>query len=71
MAATGFGLLVEQIAETIVHLVIQAPNLAQMMSRMYFLRKVCYPAENPRWPPFFKMAALSNAPKKVFKVELE
>ena len=41
----------------IVRFVIQAPNLAQMMSRMYFLRKVRYPAENPTWLPVFKMAA--------------
>ena len=46
---------------------IETPNLVQMMYRMYFLRKVHYPAENPRWRQFFKMAA-RQMPKKGFRI---
>ena len=45
IATLAIRLLVEQIGETIVRFVRQAPNLAQIMSTMCFLRKVRYPAK--------------------------
>ena len=54
------GPLVKYSSTRIFHLVIQTPNLAQMMFIIYYLRNVHYPAKNPRWPPVFKMAAVSN-----------
>ena len=51
----------EQITDTIVHLMVQAPNLSHTCFGTYCLRKVRDPAENTRWPPVFNMAASSNA----------
>ena len=66
-----FSGIVERLNEIIVHLVIQAPNLAQMMSRMYFLRKV-------RWPPkiqdgrhFSRWTPRQMQKRRLFEVELE
>ena len=52
--------LVGQIAETIVHLVIQASNLAQMWKRTYFFQNVRYPTSKTKWWPIFKMAATGH-----------
>ena len=52
--------LVGQIRGPIVQIVIQAPNLARMFFGDNWSNLPEGPLENPRWRPFFKMAAIFN-----------
>ena len=64
-------MIVGQIAETIFHLMIQAPNLAHLCNGTYFFIKVRYPALDTKWPPFFKMATAHASLKSYFQKNVD
>ena len=52
------SLIARQITVRIVHLRIQAPKLVHIHIRCCSFDLSVWPNENPRWRPFFKMAAI-------------